>query len=613
MIFNNNKGQVTIFIILAIVVVTGIILFFTIDFDFIKSVPTDLQPVYDYYLECMGEVAREGILIMGEQGGYLENPSFEPGSAYMPFSSQLDFLGRPVPYWMYVSGNNIIRNQVPTKVIMEEQLESYISERSDVCNFTDFNSGGYVVSVEKGQARVDIREFNIEISLDSKISISRGETFAIVDNHDLGIESKLGRFHSLALGIYELQMNDAFLEDYALDVLRLNAPVTGVDLTCSPKVFVEEEIRENIIRGLEANIQSIKIDGSYFDLSNSERNYFVVDSNLNIEENLNFLYSSNFPTRIEIYGDKVIEPVGLQQGLGILGFCYLPYHLVYDINFPVLIQLYDSEELFQFPMAVIIQKNQAREAIVSDGIDTIESPICEFRNQKVNVYTYDLNLDPVESIISFDCLNSVCDIGETKIQGANALLEGDFPQCLNGHIIARAEGYADSKFEISTNEENIANILLNKKHNLSLDLGSVKKALVTFSSKDYSTTVVYPEMKNIELIEAYYNVSVYVYENSSLRFPGFSERKCVDVTKEGIAGFFGLTEEKCYDIEIPTTDVSFAIVGGGKAQEYILDSTLGNSNELNINIPLFSLPRTLEELQRNHERVDNERVVLSFE
>ena len=42
-------------------------------------------------------------------------PEYEAGSEYMPFSSQLDFLGNPIPYWYYVSGNNIQREQVPSK------------------------------------------------------------------------------------------------------------------------------------------------------------------------------------------------------------------------------------------------------------------------------------------------------------------------------------------------------------------------------------------------------------------------------------------------------------------------------------------------------------------
>ena len=47
----------------------------------------------------------------------------------MPFSSQLNFLGDFIPYWYYVSGNNIQKEQMPSKNDMEEQLEEFIEEK----------------------------------------------------------------------------------------------------------------------------------------------------------------------------------------------------------------------------------------------------------------------------------------------------------------------------------------------------------------------------------------------------------------------------------------------------------------------------------------------------
>ncbi|MCR4285087.1 MAG: hypothetical protein NUV97_03540 [archaeon] len=609
-----KRGQVTIFIIVAIVIVVGIILYFAIDWNFSKTLPVNMEPVYDYYKECLTATALEGISLLGEQGGYIEVPEFVPGSQYMPFSSQLDFLGQPVPYWMYVSGNNLLREQVPTETSMEEELSKYVRERVSYCDFTDFELAGYDIYVDEDAfVGVQINDYNVDLNIDNVLTIFFENQSAVVSAHEVSVDSKLGRFYSLAKQVYDFEKTNMFLESYALDVMRLYAPVTGTEVGCSPKVFIDEEIRKDIVNGLVSNIPAIKLDGDYYDLSSQERSYFVTDAGLNIGENLNFVYSADWPTRIEISGDKVVEPVGLQQGLGMMGFCYTPYHLVYDIDFPVLVQFFDEKEIFQFPLAVIISKNQPREALPTIGGASIESPICDYKNQQVDVYTYDLNLNPVPARISFKCLNSVCDIGKTSLKGGDAFLDGQFPQCVNGFIVAQAEGYADSKVEISTNEERLSNILMNKKHNISIDLGNVKKAMVSFNSDDYSTTIVYPEMKSIELIEAYYNVTVYVYENSSLRFPGINERKCVDVPESGIAGFFGAETEKCYDINIPATDISFAIVGGGKTQEYVLDSVLEDSKELNINIPLFGLPTSLDDLQKNQALVESERVYLSFE
>jgi hypothetical protein len=609
-----KKAQVTIFIIVAIVIVAAILGYFLLRGSFGgESIPQELRPAYDYYISCLGTTAEDGIHLLGEQGGYIEVPEFDPGSAYMPFSSQLDFLGQPIPYWMYVSGNNLLKEQVPTKSSMATELETYVEERIEDCDFTEFELMGYDVYVDEGSVEVDINKGDVELKVNSKITLFKGEQTIVVNEHKFSVDSKLGKFYDMAMDVYNFEKADMFLEKYALDVMRLYAPVDGTEISCAPKIFVDEEIREDIVGGLASNIPSLKLDGNYYDLSGEDRDYFVTDIGPSIDENMNFMYSPNWPTRIEIYGDRVAKPIGLQPGMSLMGFCYVPYHLVYDITFPVLIQFYDDEEIFQFPVSVVISKSQAREALPSTLGASIESKVCEFSNQQVDVYTYDIDLNPVEARVQFKCLDAVCEIGETEFEGNDAVYRGEVPQCVNGYILATAEGYSDGKYQISTNEESIANIVLNKKYDIKLDLGNVEKALVNFVSEDHSATALYPEIDSVELIEAYYNVSVFVYDDSSLVFPATSRSECVDVPKSGLAGLFGGEEEKCYEINMPEMAVDYAVVGGGKTEEYFTSEQLENANELNVNVPLFGLPEDLEGLQTNHIRVDDEVVFLDFE
>lgn len=611
----NNKAQITIFVIIAIVLVGGILAYFTLRDNLGgRRVPVELEPVYEYYLECLEETTRDGIRLLGEQGGYIETPEFEPGSSFMPFSNQLDFFGQGVPYWLYISGNNLLKEQVPSKSFMESELSIYVGEHSTNCNFDEYVAAGFDIYVEEGSAKAVVNDLDVVVSVDSSITIFKGNISVNVRGHEYNVNSKLGKFFGLAIEVYNYEKGEKFLEKYTIDVMRLYAPVDGIEISCAPKIFIEENIKQDIMDGISVNIPTLKIGKDYYDLSSEGRKYFVSGEDLDIDENVNFMFSSEWPSKIEIYGDLVNKPIGLQEGMSILGFCYVPYHLVYDIMFPVMIQFYDSEELFQFPIAVVIDKSQAREALPSSSGISLSSEICSFADKEVLVSTFDTNLEAVPAQISFKCLDDVCNIGETVTQtSGEASLIGEFPGCVNGFIVARAQGYADSKYQISTNSEIVANIIMDKKYSINLDLGRVDKALVTFDSVDYTTTILYPDFLSIELIEGLYNISVTVYDNSSLKFPATSEEKCVDVPASGALGYLGKKEEKCFDISLPETDITFAIVGGGKAIEYITAEELEDSVELNINVPLFGVPTNLDELQKNQIAAEDERIILEFE
>jgi len=609
----SKRGQVTIFVIIALLIVGGIIIYFAMDRRQAEALPEEFVVVHETYLDCLEELTKEGLILLGDQGGYIETPAFEPGSQYMPFSSQLDFLGQGIPYWMYVSGNNIARQQVPTKQEMEEQLATYIDEQIGSCDFSDLVRQGYDIYLGEGTTTTLIEESQVYIETTHELWMYKGALSAVARKHVVDVGSRMGALYDLALQTYNYEQESLFLEKYALDVMRTSAPTTGTEITCAPKIFVDEHIRANISQGLAANIATLKFKGDYYTLTSAERGYFEVDPGFSNDASVHFMYNIDWPTKIEIYGDRVAKPVGLQEGLGMLGFCYVPYHFVYDITFPVLIQLFEGDELFQFPVSVIIQKNQARQSFASLQGTALAPPVCETPNQPLVVETYDIGLNPVEAYVQFKCLDALCPVGETIEKNGVATFEGLVPQCVNGLLVASAQGYAEARTAVSTNTADIARVILRKQYDLPLDLGSVKRAMVQFDSEGYSATALYPEMDTILLVEGNYNVTVYAYEDSELTFRAVKERRCVDVPAEGITGYFGAEKEKCFDINIPETTISYAVIGGGKTQEYLTEEQLANANELNINIPLYGTPSSIEELQYNYVAVEGERVYLTLE
>ena len=600
----NKKGQVTIFIIVAIVLVSLVAGYFLFkDKLFSSNIPASVEPVYTKFLSCLEEETFLGISVLQTQGGYIDLPNFEPGSEYMPFGSQLNFLGNPIPYWYYVSGNNIQKEQVPTKTEMQNSLADFIEEKIKTCEFDSFYDEGFEIFSGDANAKISIKDNKVEVDLNMNLKITKEEETSTTKNHNIVINSNLGKLYTSAKEIYSKEQKELFLEEYAVDTLRLYAPVDGVELTCSPKIWNPENIFDTLEEAIEANTLALKNKGGEYSLNKKEDEYFVID--LGINEEVRFINSRNWANAFEVSPSEgsllISEPVGNQAGLGVLGFCYVPYHFVYNIRYPVLIQVIEGDEIFQFPMAVVLQNNNPREPLSIDTSQFQGPELCEYKNNLVEVNVFDTNLKPVEAEISYECFGSSCSIGKTK----NGQLSANFPQCVNGYIQTRSQGYVDSKYLFSTTQEGNVDIILDRHYSINIDLKLDNinydgEAIISFISNRDSKTIVYPDQTEVELSEAQYEIQVFIYKNSSLRLDATTHKQCIESPQSGISGIFGLTEEKCFEVEIPSQIISNVLVGGGKENYYILEDELKDSNTIQINAEKLQTPKTIEELQTNY-------------
>jgi len=613
----NKRGQVTIFIIIAVIIVAAIAAFFLLRGMIITpTVPASLEPVYATFLSCLEEDTLVGISVLESQGGYIELPEFKPGSQYMPFSSQLNFLGNPVPYWYYVSGNNIQKEQVPSLSDMEEQLGIYIEGKINGCLLDSYLESGYGVSMGEPSADVSINEENVEISLSMALAMERANDTVVVNNHNVVVNSKLGKLYADARAIYDYEQENLFLENYGVDTLRLYAPVDGVELSCSPKIWNADEVFDELGAAIEENTLALKVSGGNFELAKPENKYFVID--VPVEENVLFLNSRNWSHSFEVNPSEesmmIAKPVGNQPGMGMLGFCYIPYHFVYNVNYPVLVQVYSGSEIFQFPLAIVIQGNKPREALDTSAIETPEIDLCDYKNTQISVNVFDTSLSPVDANISFKCFGEICQIGETE----DGVLSELFPQCVNGFVIAKANGYKTVNEPVPTTAQSNGVIVIlekvyNKNVNLKLDGKDYNgEAIITFASDEDSKTLVYPEQKQVELSQGQYEVQVYIYRNSSIALQETTQEQCMEVPKGGLGALFGLTEEKCFDVTIPAQTISNALVGGGKQNYYVAESELKDFTIIDINADSLTTPRTLEDLQKNYLEFEDKDLDINF-
>ena len=605
----NRKGQVTIFVIIAIFIIAAVVAFliYRSSIPTISQIPVQFQPAYNLFLSCIDSDMKTGLNILESQGGYITPPAFEPGSSYMPFSSQLNFLGTQIPYWYYVSGNNFEKSQVPSVSDMEKQLAQFVDERIRNCDFSSLTSSGLQVNFGQPSSTVSISADKISISMNMDMNLAYENSTTFAGNHKYTIDSQLGNLYTSAKKVYDYEQRSLFLENYTIDAIRNYAPVDGFEISCAPLTWNAYDVVSNLSQALENNIDSLRTGNNLSD-------YFNVKIDV---QNLRFMTSPDWPHTFEINPTEdsllIAEPIGNQAGLGVLGFCYTPYHFVYDAKYPVLATISSGGETFQFPMAVIVQGNLPRLASNASAVSGTTPVLCPNRNTDVTVNVADANSNKVDANISYSCIGESCDIGQTT----SGTLTAKFPQCVNGYIIAKANGFADGSYLFTTTQSGSVSIILDRLYDrdieLSLDGNPYNgNAVINFLSSDgTSKTVVYPQQKNVQLSAGDYTVQVYIYQNSSIQTSATTVQKCLDVTS-GIPGILGIPQQQCFDINIPQQIISNALSAGGQSEVFILDSNLQNSNSIKIGASSFPKPNTIDQLQQNYLLFENKTLSISF-
>lgn len=205
----NKRGQVAIFIIIAVVIVAGVVVFFV--FNSQKSsvltrsseVPDEVREVYDGIISCLEETTRQGANSIPYHGGYYN----------VPVESSIVYFKDPIPY--YYLNNKIL---VPELRIVEDEFEKFLVENMKYCfNSAYYKDIGYKIEEgEKITASVRISDNYIKSEIHYPI---------IVGKDDLSYE-----FSDFE---YEFNSNIKKLRDASEEVVNVYSKTPGkLCLTC---------------------------------------------------------------------------------------------------------------------------------------------------------------------------------------------------------------------------------------------------------------------------------------------------------------------------------------------------------------------------------------------
>ncbi len=508
----STKGQVTVFIIVGILILflfAGILYFTktTVTDSIISesksatdTAPQIFKPVASYTEDCLYQTTKRGLILIGEQGGYLYPDLVGTFSARDPTNADgIDLEPLKVPYYYY----NKNPNQDPTIAIasaqpkvhkkedaelsMEAQLERYISQKIDSClnNYASFAPQGFdIQSTTDASTKAVIRDGSIYIELTHPITATLGEDTEEFTKFTTVIPLELTKYYELASGITESQKNYTFLEKQALDLIQVFSAVdtarlppttaTTFDLVSTmawPKVQVEQNLKQ-MLTSYVPDLQLVSSANFYRyeypveDLSDLYQKTYdnmilPIPGAEQLEVRFNYF---DFPMYSKINdGASTIEPNSLAVNYGMLHFGTQQFSTVYDLSYPVLVTIYDPAAFdgegytYNFAMESNVRDNapaqdkdaqpepiasKAQRSLLCNENQRTTEPI---RTLVVDSYTK----EPIEAVqLGFTIPEQdTCVMGLTNTEGT---LDESYPAVYGGTISLIKQDYLTDFYPIDT-------------------------------------------------------------------------------------------------------------------------------------------------------------------
>lgn len=174
----NKRGQITIFIIIAIVIIAGVGIFFAVrgSLGSEEEIPQEVAPIVNFVQECTDMTLEETVYAVAEQGGY---------SGYSYLDGSITDSG--VRYYFFEG-----KNYFPTKTMVENQLEEYFERKFFLCtnSFSDFPD--YLIEEGLLETSFSIEDDEVRLKARYPLVITRGGETSKVENFESRIYSRLG-------------------------------------------------------------------------------------------------------------------------------------------------------------------------------------------------------------------------------------------------------------------------------------------------------------------------------------------------------------------------------------------------------------------------------------
>ena len=532
----NKRGQITVFIIIGILILFAFALVFFIYSSsvekkeisarpVIEQVPTELNPLVLYVEDCIRQTAERGLIVLGENGGYI-NPddhgvySYEDPSDFdgVMISKNSD---TKVPYWLYsrISNNEnsiscdslapSLKREYNKDDSIESQLDKYINQELEICidEFRQFKLQNFEIKEGDIDTTTTVTDTKITFFVEYPLDIKAGNFDASIDKFFTELDVPLKKIYDLAQELTAVQSEFAFIERDALNLMESFSslesdklpPMTDSTFEFGKiNVWPAPKVEENIKSMLTSYVPMMQIhqsvnyykytvpQGELSDVKQRMYDNMVLDLNKPVPFKVKFDYL-NWPVYFDVNDNSgVVMPQSVSISYAGFNFGMQRYKAVYDLSYPVLVTIEDPNALknkgysFAFALEANIRNNRET-ACGQDLTPPIqlfeESLMCN--EDQMNSQNYTISVkdrydgsELSEVQVVFSAGEESCFIAETASD-----LNTKLPIAYGGLLTFIKQDYVSTSVPVDTSEEGNTNIRV-KMEQLDDVIVSVKKKKV---------------------------------------------------------------------------------------------------------------------------------------
>lgn len=216
-----KKGQVTIFIIIAVAVISIILLFFLYKSGVVPNISFGKEINSDSFLQsCLEDKIKESVGILSLQGGSIENPLNKT------FKFSEEEKTREISYLCYTQNDNELCINQNSMLInsVENEIKNYISDEVENC-FSDLKKSlekrNYDLSSDYKSFEVNLEERRINVELDAEMTITKNDETLTKKDFNVFVKSKI---YNLLVIVKEIVNQEASSCDFNYALFMLNYP-----------------------------------------------------------------------------------------------------------------------------------------------------------------------------------------------------------------------------------------------------------------------------------------------------------------------------------------------------------------------------------------------------